>query len=172
MAFLCLWAICYKQEVVSPDDWLVSSIWFLLSTGQFAIGIWGNSLPVCLRWFDLLLFLPGGSCVALLLQHYLVSSSPNKAEKFCFEYYPQTQETISMIQAPHPGRLACCPTLTLILCAPHFADSSLGGWLVVPSQLSAFVPCPIFIHWEFGSLPQSRILQGWFSVPPHLHCWW
>jgi hypothetical protein len=28
-----------SSDVVSPGDWLVSSIWFFLSTGQVAIGI-------------------------------------------------------------------------------------------------------------------------------------
>jgi hypothetical protein len=32
-----------SPEVFSPDDWLVSSIWFLLSTGQVATGTCGNS---------------------------------------------------------------------------------------------------------------------------------
>jgi hypothetical protein len=35
--------------VVPSGDWLVSNTWFLLSTGQVAIGIWGNSLPVVQR---------------------------------------------------------------------------------------------------------------------------
>jgi hypothetical protein len=33
--------------VVSPGDWLVSSIWFLLSMGQVAIGSSDNSASLC-----------------------------------------------------------------------------------------------------------------------------
>jgi hypothetical protein len=50
----------------------VSSIGFLLSTGQVAIGTCGSSLPVCARWSNLLLFSLGGSCIALQLHLWLV----------------------------------------------------------------------------------------------------
>jgi hypothetical protein len=46
--------------VVTPDGWLVSSIWFLLSTEQVTLGTYDSSLPVCAKWSDLL-FLPGSS---------------------------------------------------------------------------------------------------------------
>jgi hypothetical protein len=36
-----------SSEIVLSDSWFVSSIWFLLSTGQVAIGTCGISLPVC-----------------------------------------------------------------------------------------------------------------------------
>jgi hypothetical protein len=29
----------------------------------------------------------------------------------------------------------------------------LGTWLVAPPLLSAFVALPMFVHWEFSSLP-------------------
>jgi hypothetical protein len=63
--------------VVPPDDWLARSIYFLLSTGEVAIGTWGNSVPVCAKWSDLL-FLPGSICISLPLQLCLVSSSSSK----------------------------------------------------------------------------------------------
>jgi hypothetical protein len=53
-----------SSGVVSPGDWLVSSVCFLLSKGQVAIGAWGNSLPIHGRCSELL-FSPGGSCIAL-----------------------------------------------------------------------------------------------------------
>jgi hypothetical protein len=58
-----------SSVVVSPDGWLVSSTWFLLPTRQVVIGTCSSSLPVCARWSDLLLFLPGGSCIPRQLQH-------------------------------------------------------------------------------------------------------
>jgi hypothetical protein len=64
--------------VVSPGDWLVSSIWFLLSTWLVVIGGGGElSLPVHAGWSELL-FSPHSSCIALQLQLYLVSLSPSK----------------------------------------------------------------------------------------------
>jgi hypothetical protein len=83
--------------VVSSDSWVVSSIWFLLSTGQVAIGTYGSSLPVCARWFNLLLFSPGSSYVALLLQLWLVNSSPSKVGQFSFVHHPQSHEANSAI---------------------------------------------------------------------------
>jgi hypothetical protein len=163
-----------SSEVVSPGDWLVSSIWFLLSTGQVVIRTWGKSLPVCVRWFNLL-FSPGSSCVALQLQHCLVSSSPSKVGQFHFEYCPLSHETSSVI---HQG-------------------PALGDWLVSPPPLSAFVPHPTSASWKFSSSgcwlfthPHSQslflvlpsfaeslapyptpILQGRFSIPlSHTHC--
>jgi hypothetical protein len=134
-------------EMVAPGDWLVNSIWFLLSTGQVAVGIWGNSLPVHSRWLDLMLFLPGSSCVALQLQFCLVSSSPRKVEQFSFECSPQSHENSSRV--------------------PH--GPALGGWLVVPPLLSAFVTFPAFVHWELGSLPHLHFLgQVPGSTPPLL----
>jgi hypothetical protein len=82
------WSIgCHLQagalEVVSLDDWLVSSISFFLSAGQVATGAWGSSLPVHARWSQIF-FSPGGSCIALQLQVCLVSSSPSKVGQFRF----------------------------------------------------------------------------------------
>jgi hypothetical protein len=36
-----------SSDVVSPGDWLVSRIWFLLSTGLVAIGWWHKSASLC-----------------------------------------------------------------------------------------------------------------------------
>jgi hypothetical protein len=113
--------------VVSPADWLVSSIWFLLSTGLVAIGALGKSLLVCVRCSELLLFSPGSSCIVLQLQLCLVSSSPSKLGQFSFEFCPQSHETSSIIH--------------------HFGNylPTLGSWLVTPPLLLAFVTFPTFI---------------------------
>jgi hypothetical protein len=42
-----------SSELVSQDGWLVSSILFLLSTGQVTTRTCGSSLPVCAVWFNL-----------------------------------------------------------------------------------------------------------------------
>jgi hypothetical protein len=88
--FLALMGCLLQQdpEVISPDDYIVSSILFLLSTVQVVVGACGSSLPVCERWSDLLLFSPGGSWIALQLQLWLVSSSPSKVGQFSFVHTP------------------------------------------------------------------------------------
>jgi hypothetical protein len=86
-----------SPEVVSPDDWLIGSILFLLSTGQVAIGTWHNSLTVPARWLGLLI-LTGHSCIALHLQFWWASSFPRKVGQFSFEYsYSEFPETNSVI---------------------------------------------------------------------------
>jgi hypothetical protein len=106
--------------VVLPGVWLVSSIWFLLSTGQLVIGAWCNSLPLHARCSDLLFFLPGGSCVDLYLQLYLFSSSWSKVGQFSFEYCPHSHKTSSGIQNwPQFGRLACRPIPAVIFFSLH-----------------------------------------------------
>jgi hypothetical protein len=164
-------AIHYKQEsseVVSPDDRIVSIIWFFLSTGQVTIRIWGNSLSVCTRWSDLL-FLPGSSYIALPLQLCLVSSSPSKigAIQFCPQPHETQWSTMPLLWevglSPHPHFQTLCLSPSLL------ADSSvpLEGWLVTPpcSPPLFFVP-PLFTD----SLPPcpNTILQGWFSIS-HTH---
>jgi hypothetical protein len=91
------------------------------------------SLPVHAGWSELLLFSPGGSCIALQLQLCLVSSSPSQVGQFSFEHSPLSHEISSRIHylpcfgkvAPlslstfvllltsvfSSGRLACHPTL-------------------------------------------------------------
>jgi hypothetical protein len=68
----------------------------------------------------------------------LVISSPSKVEQFSFEYCPLSHETSSKIYLlPHFGRLACCPSPALSLCASlnlcSVLAAPLGGWLVAPS---------------------------------------
>jgi hypothetical protein len=128
---LALCVVCHKQELwgglirqQACKQYLVP-----LSTRQVAVGTCGIPLPICTKWSDLLLFLPGCSCIALLLQFCLVSSSLSKVEQFNFEYHLQSQET------------------TLAICHA----SALGGWLVTPHLLSAFVPHPAFACWVFSS---------------------
>jgi hypothetical protein len=122
----------------------MSSSWCLLSTGQVKIGTWGNSLLACMWWSNLL-FSPGSSWVALLLQLCLVSSSPSKVEQF---------------------------TLSTIISSRRLAQQStiptLGGWLVTPSPLSAFIFWNAFVYWEFSSLlyPCSpRVVQHSTLLP-------
>jgi hypothetical protein len=102
-------------------------------------------LPVHAGWSELLLFSPGGSCVALQLQfgHLL----PRQGREMQFWIPPSVPETSSGIHhQPHCGRLAyypnlcASPDLCLMLTAP------LRGWLLSPSQLSAFVAFPTFVH--------------------------
>jgi hypothetical protein len=148
MLSLGLCVIHCKQDPWSGlTRWLlVSRVWFLLSTGKVAIGTWGNSQPVCSRWSDLV-YSSGGSCVALQLQLWLVSSFPNKVRQFYLECSPQSQDTSSVI---HQG--------------PVFR-----GWLIAPLLLSAFVTFPAFIHWEFSSLTHlSSLGQVNCSTPPVL----
>jgi hypothetical protein len=114
------------------------------------------------------LFSPGGSCIPSTVT--LVSSSPSKVGQFSFEYYPLSHEGSAGIHClPCFGRLACCPTPTLSLCASSdlclVLAAPLGGQLDAPPSLSAFVALPIFVHWEFSSLP-TPALRGRFSVPP------
>jgi hypothetical protein len=65
--------------------------------------------------------------------------------QFSFKYCPQSPKTSSAIYHGH----------------------TLGCWLVTPPPLSVFVTFPTLGHWEFSSLPHP-VLQGRFSVPPHL----
>jgi hypothetical protein len=113
-----------NSDMVSPSDWLVSSTWLLLSTGQVTVEAWGNSLLVCARCSEMFLFSPGSSWVALQLQLCLVSSSPSKVGQFSFEYCPQSHETSSGI----------------------YHQATLGGWFVTPSPLSNFV-CYLTSAW-------------------------
>jgi hypothetical protein len=78
--------ISRSSEIVSADGWLMSNIWFLLSTVQFAIGTCGSSLCVCARWSYLLLFSPGGSCIALPLKlsGQLLPQHDGAIQFFCF----------------------------------------------------------------------------------------
>jgi hypothetical protein len=111
-------------------------------------------LPVCAVWSELLLFSPGGRCIALQLQLCLVSSSPTKVGQFSFECCPLSHfgsTTCPLWQVaclPTPAlRLCACPDLWWVLVAP------VEGWLVTPLLLSAFAALPAFVHWEFSSLP-------------------
>jgi hypothetical protein len=138
--FLVLWAICSKwsSEIISPDVWLVSSIWSLLSTGQVAIETCGSSLSTHARWSDLLLFSPGNSCISLQL-----SSSPSKVGQFSFVHCPMSHKVSSAI----------CHT-----------PNHRGGF-ISPTPLSAFVSHPTPLTGSLVPCP-TRILWGWFSFHP------
>jgi hypothetical protein len=102
-----------SSDVVSPGDWLVSSIWFLLSTGQVVIGASGNSLPVHARYSELLFHQEAAvlsySCNCIWL-------------------------------APPPATWSNS-VLSTALSFMRPAQGGLGGLLVTPPPLSAFVPC-------------------------------
>jgi hypothetical protein len=130
----------------------MSGIWFLLFTGQVAIGTWGYSLLAGPRR-SYLLFSKSGSSIALPPQLCLVSYSPSKVEKFSFDYHPQSHQTSSEIH-PWPcfGRLDYHPTSTLSLCASAHLCSvivQLFGKLVCHTTwFLALVPCLPLVHWE------------------------
>jgi hypothetical protein len=142
---LVLWAVHYKQELQSGlTRWLACRLFFIpLSTGQVAIGTWGNSLPVYARWLNLL-FSPSSFCFALPLQLWLAGFSPSKVR----QWVPPSVPWNELRDPPWLcfGRLACHPTLSLSLC-----------YLSCLSSLS-LAPCP------------TPILEGRFSVPPRPHC--
>jgi hypothetical protein len=127
-------------------------------------------LPVRVGWSEL--FLPGHSCVAIQLQLCLVSSSPSKVGAIQFWMLPSVPEisygihhlhSFGMLPVSHPALSLCVfPDLCWVLAAP------LGGWLVTPLLLSAFMPLLISaacgkLLGEVGLLPCSRIssLRVW-----------
>jgi hypothetical protein len=131
-------------NVLSPGDWLVSSIWFLLSTGQVAIRTWSSSLLVHARCSEMS-FLPGGSCVG---------SSPSNLWQFSFEYHPQpywpAQGSTSTLLwevglSPHPGSQNL---LFFFLC-------SLRVWILAPPPSLGQFQCstpPLLLVLDCNSL--------------------
>jgi hypothetical protein len=136
--------LCYLAPIWPSHQRRPNSEQYLVPSVQIAIGTWDNSLPICAWWSDLL-FVPGSSCVALLLQLCQLSSSPSNVGPSCFEYHPQSPEISSGI---HHG-------------------SVLGGWLVAPphphSQPLLF--CPGCLLKVFSPCP-TPILQGRFVFHP------
>jgi hypothetical protein len=101
---------------------------------------------------------------------------PQQGPAIQFEYCPQSQETSSGIQYwPCFGRLACCPTPALSLCAlPHLCSVLVRLlWEVVLSLHPHSQPLFLFLPSFTESLaPWSiPILWGRLSVPPHPCCW-
>jgi hypothetical protein len=90
------------------------------------------------------LFSPGNSSIGLLLQLWLVSSSPSKVGQFSFEYCPQSHQISSEIcHAPNLGGLVVASPL---LSAPFLALLPLT---------ESLAPCPILVfHSSFSGLPQ------------------
>jgi hypothetical protein len=144
-----------SPEVVSPGDWLVSSIWFLLSTEQVATGTWGNSLSLY-KGPDLFLFSPGSSCIALQLQLWLVSSSPSNSI---------LSITISPTRLSQPSTMAPLWEVDLL---PHPCFQPL--WIFLPSfteiwlhalallsrgQVQHSTPPPLFMLFSFVGWVQS-----------------
>jgi hypothetical protein len=116
--FLVLFSLAWLKLWSNLTRWLaVSSSLFLANR------VCDSSLPVCVRWSDLL-FSPGSSWVAPQLQLLLVSFPPDKLGQFSFMYHPWSHKISSAI---------------------HHA-TTLGGWLVTPPQLSVFFPCPAPAH--------------------------
>jgi hypothetical protein len=152
--------------VVSPGYWLVSSIWFLLSTKLVGIVKWGKTANSCRVVRDVL---PGCSWVALQLQLCLVSSSPSKVGNSVLNaalcprdqvWDPPPVLLWEVGLSPHPhfqllcfshsllgasnsfGRLAChsTPTLSLYV-SPDLCwvlVAPIVGWLVSPPPLLTF----------------------------------
>jgi hypothetical protein len=106
---------------------------------------------------------PGSSCVALQLQLYLLSSSLSKVGQFSFECCPLFRDQLwdplpAMLGkiglSPHPSSQPLSFPDLCLLVAP------LGGWLVSPLSLSAFMSLPIsagwwWLLWDVGLLPCS-----------------
>jgi hypothetical protein len=110
-----------SSEVVSSDSWLVSSIWFLLSTGQVVIGTCGMSLPVCAKWSICCL------CQVAAGLPYHCNSIWSVPPPASFEYCPQFK------------RLVICHIL------------ALGAWLVCPTPALSLCSLPASAHLEFSS---------------------
>jgi hypothetical protein len=99
-----------NSEIVSPDGWLVSSICSFCPQSRLQFE------PVCARWSDLL-FLPGGSCVALPLQPRLVSCSPARWGNLVLSTALSPMGLAQQSTTPCFRRLAFCPTPALSLCS-------------------------------------------------------
>jgi hypothetical protein len=100
----------------------VTGLWviFVSFSPHITIGSWGNSLPVCAKWSELLLFSSVSRCIALWLfpqqsgaiQFWVLTSVP--------------QDKLWELPPACFGKLDCRPTLTLTFVAfPHsFSESS------------------------------------------------
>jgi hypothetical protein len=155
--------------VVSPDGWVVGNIWFLLSTGQVAIGTCGSSLPVCAKQCDLLFSL-SSSCAALQLQILVVSSSPQGGTvQFC-EPSSVPPDYLSDPPYLHSGRLACCPHPTLSLCSSPclcLLRIKLLALLLFSEFGSAFHPTPTVV--DYNSLSMFLGFVGWVQSDHKLY---
>jgi hypothetical protein len=137
-------------DVVSPGGWLVSSIWFLLSSWQVAIGSWANSASLC-RVVRVVF-------TRQQLQLCLVRSSLSRVGQFSFEYCPLSHEAGSRIHnLPCFGRLACPPTPDLRRSASPDLCSGLVQLLweigLSPQVCSQPLLLSPFLYWEFGPWP-------------------
>jgi hypothetical protein len=129
--------------VALPGDWLVSTIWFLLSTTLVGIVRWGMTASSC-KMVKAVVFTRKQLCcpsAAALFGQLL----PQWGGAVQFWMLPSVPEIVSGIHHLHCfGRLAYCPTSSLRLCA--FSDlcwvleAPLGSWFVIPLLLSAFMP--------------------------------
>jgi hypothetical protein len=159
--------------VVSLGDWAVSSMWFLLSTGQVTIGTWGNTASLY-KVVRFVVFTRQQVCctTTVTLCGHLSPPTPARCElapqgvnlprkvgQFSCEYHPQSLDTSSGFHL----------------------NPTWGGWLVTQTLLSAFVPCPnlcsllvtlsvllVFPLFTESLVPSSiPILWGRFNIPPH-----
>jgi hypothetical protein len=162
----------WSSGVASPDGWLVSSIWFLPSTGQVAIGTCGSSLPVCTKWTYLLLFLPGSSYVALQLQLWLVSFSLSKVGQFSFVLCPQSHEFSSVFchtpALPYPA-----PTVWEFGFLPYLPHPIPRGWFsILPSPLSGRLQFTIYVcQFCFGGVQSACVLHWIMSRGQACSAW-
>jgi hypothetical protein len=142
--------------VVSPSDWLVSTVWFLLSTRLVVIVRLGKTATHA-RWSELL-YSPGSSCVALHLQLYLVSFSParwgnsglNAALYLRDQLWgPPPALLWEVGLSPQPcSQPLWFPDLYWVLSA------LLGGWLFIPLPLPTSSGCQ-WLLWEVDLSPCS-----------------
>jgi hypothetical protein len=144
--------------VDSSGDWLVSSIWFLLSTRLVGIVRWDTTASLA-GWSEL--FSPGSNWVALQLQLFsqLLLQQDGAIQFWILPSVPVISSGINHL--PCFGRLACCPRPALSFYV--FSDpcwvlvAPLVGWLVALLQLLAFAELD---HWEFSAA------ESWFLAPP------
>uniref|UniRef100_A0A8C0WGN8 Uncharacterized protein n=1 Tax=Castor canadensis TaxID=51338 RepID=A0A8C0WGN8_CASCN len=120
-----------------------------------------------------MLFLPGSSCVALLLQLCLVSSYPSMAgAQFSFEYCPQSQETTQESIMPCFGSLACHPTPTLSLCylscfssfkvqllAPPYSPRQVQCSILPPRSVLDYIYCLLLFSLYYTASPNPYLLN-------------
>jgi hypothetical protein len=133
--------------MVPLDDWLVVSIWFLLSTGLAVIGRWCNSASLC-RVVRAVVFTRQQLCCPTAAT-VLCQLLPQQGWGTQFWMLPSVPW--GQLWDPHLpwfGRLACCPSSALSLHC-FTCIHSLRIW-----------------HWEFGFLTHFHSLgQVQHSTP-------
>jgi hypothetical protein len=152
----------------SHQVWLVSSIWFLLSTVLVASGRWCRSASSC-KVVRTVVFHQAATVLAFSC-NCLVSSSPSKVGQFRFECWPLSHKiSYRIYHLPCFGRLACHPTLL-----SAFMPLLTSAWCYQLLWEVGFLPCPhsqpLFLDpcsfTEHSASCPTPVLQGGFSIPP------